>query len=119
MAFQLADDLIDIASDAAETGKTPGTDLREGVDTLAVLYAKAGTDPRDARLRELLAGDLRDDDRHRRDPRPAARQPRARAGPGDHPSGRSRGGRPAVAPAGLRRQDRPTALVTSVVDRVG
>ena len=31
VAFQLADDLIDISSDAAETGKTPGTDLREGV----------------------------------------------------------------------------------------
>ena len=33
MAFQLADDLIDIASDAEETGKTPGTDLREGKRT--------------------------------------------------------------------------------------
>jgi heptaprenyl diphosphate synthase len=64
VAFQLADDLIDIASDATETGKTPGTDLREGVDTLAVLYARRGTDPADARLRQLLAGDLRDDDRH-------------------------------------------------------
>jgi heptaprenyl diphosphate synthase len=63
VAFQLADDLIDIASEATETGKTPGTDLREGVDTLAVLYAKQGTDPADARLRELLSGDLRDDDR--------------------------------------------------------
>ena len=31
-------------------------DLREGVDTLAVLYAKTSTDPADARLRELLAG---------------------------------------------------------------
>ena len=30
MAFQLADDLIDIASEAGETGETPGTDLREG-----------------------------------------------------------------------------------------
>jgi heptaprenyl diphosphate synthase len=63
IAFQLADDLIDIVSDATDTGKTPGTDLREGVDTLAVLYAKASTDPTDARLRELLAGDLRDDAR--------------------------------------------------------
>ena len=55
IAFQLADDLIDIASDADESGKTPGTDLREGVDTLAVLRAKDSTDPADARLLELLA----------------------------------------------------------------
>lgn len=61
MAFQLADDLIDIASDADETGKTPGTDLREGKRTLPVLHALASTDPADARLRELLLGDLRED----------------------------------------------------------
>ncbi|EWT00017.1 geranylgeranyl pyrophosphate synthase [Intrasporangium oryzae NRRL B-24470] len=62
IAFQLADDLIDIASQADETGKTPGTDLREGVDTLAILRAKASTDPGDARLLELLAADLTHDD---------------------------------------------------------
>jgi heptaprenyl diphosphate synthase len=61
MAFQLADDLIDIASDPEDTGKTPGTDLREGKATLPVLYARASQDPADARLRELLAADLRDD----------------------------------------------------------
>ena len=62
MAFQLADDLIDIASDSDASGKTPGTDLREGVETLAVLRAKASTDPTDARLIELLDSDLSDDD---------------------------------------------------------
>src|SRR5699024_1094306 len=31
VAFQLADDVIDLVSDADTTGKTPGTDLREGV----------------------------------------------------------------------------------------
>jgi heptaprenyl diphosphate synthase len=62
MAFQLADDLIDIASDSDESGKTPGTDLREGVDTLAVLRAKQSTDPADRRLLELLAADLSADD---------------------------------------------------------
>ncbi|NHA68081.1 polyprenyl synthetase family protein [Phycicoccus flavus] len=61
MAFQLADDLIDIASGADETGKTPGTDLREGKRTLPVLYVLASQDPADARLRQLLAGDLDDD----------------------------------------------------------
>ena len=61
MAFQLADDLIDIASDAEQTGKTPGTDLREGKRTLPVLYALGSGDPADARLQELLRGDLSDD----------------------------------------------------------
>ena len=39
MAWQLSDDVIDIASDSAQSGKTPGTDLRQGVRTLPVLYA--------------------------------------------------------------------------------
>ena len=63
-AFQLSDDILDIASDSGESGKTPGTDLREGVPTLPVLMARASTDPADARLLELLDGDLTDDDRH-------------------------------------------------------
>jgi len=37
VAFQLADDVIDIASESFESGKTPGTDLREGVPTLVTL----------------------------------------------------------------------------------
>ncbi|MGL5908757.1 MAG: polyprenyl synthetase family protein, partial [Phycicoccus sp.] len=63
VAFQLADDLIDISSEADDTGKTPGTDLREGKRTLPVIHVLAGTDPSDARLRRLLTGDLEDDDR--------------------------------------------------------
>ena len=63
-AFQLSDDILDIASDSGESGKNPGTDLREGVPTLPVLMAQVSTDPADARLLELLAGDLTDDDRH-------------------------------------------------------
>ncbi|HYN28305.1 MAG TPA: polyprenyl synthetase family protein [Dermatophilaceae bacterium] len=62
MAFQLADDLIDIGSDADQTGKTPGADLREGKRTLPVLHVLASTDPDDARLQALLASDLSDDD---------------------------------------------------------
>ena len=61
MAFQLADDLIDISSDPEDTGKTPGTDLREGKRTLPVLYALASTDPADARLKELLRSGIEDD----------------------------------------------------------
>jgi heptaprenyl diphosphate synthase len=64
VAFQLSDDILDIASDSEESGKTPGTDLREGVPTLPVLMARRSTDPADARLLELLAGDLQDDARH-------------------------------------------------------
>jgi heptaprenyl diphosphate synthase len=64
VAFQLSDDILDIASESAESGKTPGTDLREGVPTLPVLIARKSADPADARLVELLAGDLTDDTRH-------------------------------------------------------
>jgi heptaprenyl diphosphate synthase len=58
-AFQISDDIIDIASPSHESGKTPGTDLREGVRTLPMLYALAdpATDPR---LVELLAGPISD-----------------------------------------------------------
>ena len=41
IAFQLADDVIDVRSDAATTGKTPGTDLRERVATMPVLLLRA------------------------------------------------------------------------------
>lgn len=64
VAFQLSDDLLDIASEADMSGKTPGTDLREGVRTLPVLLALAGTDPAEARLRALLAGPITDDAEH-------------------------------------------------------
>ena len=64
MAFQLADDLLDIAGDSASSGKTPGTDLREGVRTLPVLYALRSSDPADARLRSLLSEPLIDDADH-------------------------------------------------------
>ncbi|MGH3309029.1 MAG: polyprenyl synthetase family protein [Streptomyces sp.] len=68
-AFQLADDVLDIASDSHESGKTPGTDLREGIPTLPVLHLRAraaspeGT-AEDRALCELLDGDLTDDARH-------------------------------------------------------
>lgn len=64
VAFQLSDDILDIASESEESGKTPGTDLREGVPTLPVLIARRSTDPADARLLELLAGELTDDALH-------------------------------------------------------
>lgn len=64
VAFQLADDLVDIGSEHSQSGKTPGTDLREGVATLAVLYARTSTDPDDARLITLTSGPIHDDAEH-------------------------------------------------------
>jgi len=61
-AFQIADDIIDIDSDSDESGKLPGTDVREGVHTLPMLYALAEAGPDGARLRELLAGPVEDDE---------------------------------------------------------
>ncbi len=66
VAFQLADDLIDLASETGQSGKTPGTDLREGIPTLPVLLARTSSDPADAELLGLLAGDLTDDVAHAR-----------------------------------------------------
>jgi heptaprenyl diphosphate synthase len=59
IVFQLSDDIIDITSD--ETGKTPGTDLREGIPTLPTLLARRSNDPADVRLLQLLDSDLHDD----------------------------------------------------------
>jgi len=62
-AFQISDDIIDIDSDPDESGKLPGTDLREGVHTLPVLYALHDSGPDADRLRELLVGPIDDDAR--------------------------------------------------------
>jgi heptaprenyl diphosphate synthase len=61
VAFQLSDDILDIASESTESGKTPGTDLREGVATLPVLYALRSASPDAARLRELVSRPIVDD----------------------------------------------------------
>ena len=60
--FQISDDIIDIDSDPDESGKLPGTDLREGVHTLPVLFALQETGPDADRLRDLLKGPVTDDD---------------------------------------------------------
>ena len=53
IAFQLADDVIDIESSSNQSGKTPGTDLREGVPTLVTLLVQQMNRPEDARLLSL------------------------------------------------------------------
>jgi geranylgeranyl pyrophosphate synthase len=65
MAWQLSDDILDVASESDQSGKTPGTDLREGVRSLPVLHALRSSRPADARLRELLeSADLTDETLH-------------------------------------------------------
>lgn len=61
VAFQLIDDVIDLSSQGvAETGKTPGNDLRAGVATLPVLRLRerASTDPEAAALLARLERDV-------------------------------------------------------------
>ncbi|HEX3900675.1 MAG TPA: polyprenyl synthetase family protein [Mycobacteriales bacterium] len=61
IAFQLSDDLLDVAGESAESGKTPGTDLREHVPTLPVLLLRRAGRADDAELLAALDGDLSDD----------------------------------------------------------
>ena len=61
IAFQLADDILDIASESAQSGKTPGTDLKEGIPTLVTLLARASDDPADADLKETLSKPIHDE----------------------------------------------------------
>lgn len=64
VAFQIADDILDIASPAEVSGKTPGTDLREGVMTLPMLLVQAAQLESDAHLRALLGRPLEDEAEH-------------------------------------------------------
>jgi heptaprenyl diphosphate synthase len=75
VAFQISDDILDIASESEQSGKTPGTDLREGIATLPVLYALRAADNGNgngegagdgdvARLRELVSRPVADDGEH-------------------------------------------------------
>jgi heptaprenyl diphosphate synthase len=61
IAFQLADDVIDIASESNQSGKTPGTDLREGVPTLVTLNVMKSTDSADRELQRLLSAPIEDE----------------------------------------------------------
>jgi len=62
IAFQLADDILDVEADAEQLGKRPGNDLREQVASLPVVHLRAMAGPQDARLLELLGCDLKADD---------------------------------------------------------
>ena len=63
VAFQLADDIIDIASDSLDSGKTPGTDLREGIPTLVTLNAMNSNDSSDASLKLALSAPIKSEEK--------------------------------------------------------
>jgi len=66
LAFQLADDALDLVGEARRLGKRPAADMREGVYSLAILRCLASGAEACAGLRELLSrerltdADLRD-----------------------------------------------------------
>jgi heptaprenyl diphosphate synthase len=60
ITFQLVDDVIDIASQSHDSGKTPGTDLKEGVPTLVTLNVMSSTRAQDRDLQELLKAPIAD-----------------------------------------------------------
>jgi len=62
VAFQVADDLLDVTSDETASGKTPGTDLKEGVPTLVTLYVIAANNPADKELIAKLNGPISEND---------------------------------------------------------
>ena len=53
VAFQITDDILDCTGDADDTGKVPGTDLREGTPTLPLILAAR----EDEVVRRALAGE--------------------------------------------------------------
>jgi heptaprenyl diphosphate synthase len=60
IAFQLVDDVIDIESDSSQSGKTPGTDVKEGVPTLVTLQIMKSDRPEDQELKSLLSAPMDD-----------------------------------------------------------
>ncbi|PWH05040.1 geranylgeranyl pyrophosphate synthase [Brachybacterium endophyticum] len=65
VAFQLADDVLDLRSDARTSGKNPGTDLREGIPTMPTLLVRRRHAERpDEHTHEIVSrldGDLTED----------------------------------------------------------
>lgn len=56
-AFQIYDDVLDLAGDEAKAGKTLGSDLRKGKFTLPILHLLQHSEPSDrARICEIIVG---------------------------------------------------------------
>ena len=118
-AFQISDDIIDIDSDPDESGKVPGTDLREGVHTLPVLYALRETGPRRRPAARAAGRPRRERRRRRRGAEPAAGVAGHRAGQGDRRAVRHAGPRRAGEPAGGAGPAGAGILVDYTVNRHG
>ncbi|MCU1676080.1 MAG: Polyprenyl synthetase [Frankiales bacterium] len=58
IAFQLSDDLLDVVGNADDFGKTPGTDLREGIATLPTLLAARSSDENLSTVQGLLGAPM-------------------------------------------------------------
>ena len=103
IAFQIADDILDCAGQTQETGKIPGTDLREGTPTMPLLLAaqqdevvRARARRRPARRRPRARGR---DRRARPLPRGRARLRRARPARSSAPTRTARSSRPSPTPS--------------------
>jgi len=127
IAFQLADDLLDISSASGESGKEPGTDLREGVATLPMLLVRQSEDPADDHLKQLFNADLRDEGLHAEAlgllrAHPAMVEARARTNTVAREAQSLLAPLASAIPAQSRAHDSVTALsdlVAGVVNRVG
>ena len=56
LAFQITDDVLDVAGDETDFGKTVGRDLAEGMATLPMIYAVDETDDRSLAARIVTPG---------------------------------------------------------------
>lgn len=61
MAFQITDDILDMVADQQELGKPIGSDLRQGIITLPVIYALGSAREKD-RLKALVAKPEKNED---------------------------------------------------------
>jgi octaprenyl-diphosphate synthase len=66
LAFQITDDLLDLVGETTKTGKTPGSDIREGWVTLPLIYAlRNGGSGHKEEFRNILGGDVAQQDLQR------------------------------------------------------
>ncbi|MFZ5632746.1 MAG: polyprenyl synthetase family protein [Bacillota bacterium] len=62
MAFQITDDILDLVADQEELGKPVGSDLRQGIVTLPLIYALKHSPERDRLAKIVLREDKSDGD---------------------------------------------------------
>jgi len=60
LAFQIADDILDVTATSAELGKTPGKDAKLGKPTFPMVFGIAGAQQEAERLAERAVAHLAD-----------------------------------------------------------